>query len=431
LTGRAAYEAYEWGREGDLMRIVGSTTNRALALATLLLVAFVPLVPPVEADSGEDVVSLEEAIRADASWYAAEFDVSVAEAERRFNKREALRKLQIAISDVAGDRYAGSWLEHIPAYEAVVYVTGDTPLLGVDSLLADPAADEFAVRYGASFSWQDLRAGLDRLHPLVTDYPGASAGMDLRANTLVFRVPAPLPTTSKDAIAARAGVPVRFDAGAAVRNDHTWGGRSLAPPGCTTGFTAKTASNIKGVLSASHCPNESNRYHQNADVNYPMTVFYEFGDDDEDWEYVKEPNSQPNPHIVEPKFYSGIDYRTVTNGDAPPRPIVGDPVCHFGRTTGRSCGVIADDTSDPGDICGYPTFVSPCSAEFARVVDGPSGPDLDCDGGDSGGPWYNVFQAYGIHKASNPEWAEPSVPEECWFTITYYVDAHGFDILEG
>lgn len=410
--------------------MLGTRSRRALVVAygaALLWLSPLLVAGGASAES-ERVASPDEVMRRDAILYAEAFGVPVAEAERRLTAAGKLLTTRVEIRKLADVRFAGSWVEHTPKFRAVVLVSGEEPLVGVDMLLEDASAyGEVVIQLGAQFTYEELLSGLARLDEGLSDYPGASVGLRLSENSVVFRSPGSLTSLASESVRARARVPVLFEVGEEVTNQHTWGARSLYPPGCTTGFTAKTANGIKGVLSAAHCDNVSNKYHQNADISYPMTVFYDFYDNDEDWEYVKEPNSVQNPHPVEPKFWSGFEYRIVTNGDAPPvTEMEGDFVCHYGRgSQAQRCGIIDDATYDPGDICG-----GPCSAQFVKVVDIPGTThELDCQGGDSGGPWFTLNQAYGIHKAGTS--GPPGPGHICVLTTTHKIDGHNFDILEG
>lgn len=68
-------------------------------------------------------------------------------------------------------------------------------------------------------------------------------------------------------------------------------------------------------------------------------------------------------------------------------------VCHDGRTTGYSCGV--NDTirfrPEPA-LCGGQV----CSDRWAAIIDDPT---IKCFSGDSGGPYFLNFTAWGTHKA--------------------------------
>lgn len=75
--------------------------------------------------------------------------------------------------------------------------------------------------------------------------------------------------------------------------------------------------------------------------------------------------------------------------------LVGDPVCHRGISTGRSCGEITSKTYKPtyGGACGGQT----CDSSYFTI----EGPNLRCWPGDSGGPVFKERDAYGSYMAQS------------------------------
>ena len=73
----------------------------------------------------------------------------------------------------------------------------------------------------------------------------------------------------------------------------------------------------------------------------------------------------------------------------------GDFVCHFGTSSGFSCGTVVSTTHDPGyDVCGW--WLG-CDNRWVKV----EGSTLKSCGGDSGGPWFQDRIAYGVHSGSS------------------------------
>jgi len=73
----------------------------------------------------------------------------------------------------------------------------------------------------------------------------------------------------------------------------------------------------------------------------------------------------------------------------------GDYVCHFGTSSGYSCGTVVSTNHDPYySVCGW--WLG-CDNRWVKVESST----LESCGGDSGGPWFNNRTAYGVHSGSD------------------------------
>lgn len=381
-------------------------------------------------------VSAEEALLMDAENYAARFGTSQNEAMRRLQLPERLADNMRPALLAAGERLAGAWIEHEPEFRLVISLVGHDALPGLPELVAVPMSD-IDVVVGARSSLKELRIGQMAINePLMQVSDGASY-VHVQTNSVVVRSSVELLDEVRDSIERAAGVDVRFEVGPPFVHQHTRGGRSLtgASTGCTTGFTVLTQSQIPGVITAAHCPPEVDWYifNGNQSEQYELAVYYEYNDADEDWQYMKQ---RTETHPVEPMFYNGIQYVTVTNGQPPPdSQMIGQTVCHFGRGSalfgnqgGRSCGEIETAWLDPGNICG-PNRNSDCLPAWIAVVPNGGSYPLECWIGDSGGPWFKGSRAYGIHKLGSQ-----GDNDECWaavFMSLWYVEHRPFEVMEG
>jgi hypothetical protein len=108
--------------------------------------------------------------------------------------------------------------------------------------------------------------------------------------------------------------------------------------------------------------------------------------------------------------------------------MVGDYVCHWGATSGRSCGTIQTIHGDPGDICGK--FKDGCGkfkdGDCAAVWVEVSGGDFVCPPGDSGGPVFSGSTAYGT-----VAYAQDAIYTPCWFMSTGGLGTMGLELLAG
>ena len=103
--------------------------------------------------------------------------------------------------------------------------------------------------------------------------------------------------------------------------------------------------------------------------------------------------------------------------------MVGHGVCHWGATTGRSCGVVQTiHDNHGGNKCG-PFENEACEATWVRVT----GTNLECDRGDSGGPWFTGGTAWGTMVAGYG-----SLPSnDCIFMSIGFITEMGLVLKEG
>ena len=147
---------------------------------------------------------------------------------------------------------------------------------------------------------------------------------------------------------ALAGVPVVAERSDAFYLQHTYGGKQMTGPAgtCTSGFTVKDAvSGITGVLTAGHCYNTDATYWETATVSYLADLAGRRWDKNQDFAWFQ------TSHIEYPEFFSGSGLRTQTS-TKPRLEMEGNPVCHYGVSTGASCGIAEDvHFRPPSEIC--------------------------------------------------------------------------------
>lgn len=173
---------------------------------------------------------------------------------------------------------------------------------------------------------------------------------------------------------------------------------------CTAGFPA-TVNDVKGILTAGHCRQVVLDQYRGFSIdngNYPLGKPTGNKSPDIDIEFYPVLTSAP----LLPRFYYG-HWNTNTqpiNRVATRRDVaVGVPACHYGVTTGYSCGVISG-FSTPVYFAGCNAYPNKCSKDSIIKVTS-SNTDVRCKGGDSGGPWFmsditkKETVALGIHSA--------------------------------
>jgi hypothetical protein len=342
-------------------------------------------------------MSHEAALQADAREYAAQLNVTPAEALRRLKAQQASVAATDAIAGEFSDRLAGISIEHSPNYRIIVLLTGDQ-----EEASRTTAGVPIVFRTGAKVTHaQAVTAMQKHLIDIRTDLPGSrGAGYDQRTGQVVLLVtPADATRLGVDAIRARAeqvsGVPIAVavndldesnmsaDGGSRVEGLNVLTGKRNR---CTTAFVV-TNGEVNALTTAAHCPDQLTYLGRDGTTaELPMIGSWGAGYRD-----VQINGSANSP---EPIFYSdrGEDAaRLVSTWRSVASTRAGDFVCHYGESTGFSCSIVElTDYAPPGDLCG-----GPCLPTWVTVK-GPS-----CVPGDSGGPVFSGDVAFGIAKGIN------------------------------
>ena len=161
---------------------------------------------------------------------------------------------------------------------------------------------------------------------------------------------------------------------------------------CTSAF-AVLDGDTRGMLTAGHCNIITTHWRSrtSAHTGDSFTATHQdtvWGDDgDSSWYTTSEWEADD--------FYiSTTQTRDVTGYEVRSN-MQGDFVCHFGTSSGFSCGTVVSTTHDPGyDVCGW--WLG-CDNRWVKV----EGSTLKSCGGDSGGPWFQDRIAYGVHSGSS------------------------------
>ncbi len=361
----------------------------------------------------------DEAVAKDADWYAGAFNVTKEEAVARTQAMTDSDDVVVKLREALPERFAGIWLEHEPKYRMVVRFTGGDEGLDDVRTIAASSPIPVEVQTGAELGLLELLAVLEKMPAILGD-AWASGSADERTGRITVSL---MPGSNLDAarletdLEARFGVPVSVAAEAeVVTNNDTYGGRLLNDgfnaPKCTTGFSVQNSGGATGVATIGHCTNLL-RYADTGSPAYFATTF------------VSEVNNTTTEvqwsSVVGTefaKYWDGTAYRTVSSVKARATLLIGSYACHWGRTTGYSCGTIDNVYFAAGNTCVAPSFTSACAATWIRVVDGPVGAlDVSCSPGDSGGPWFVGSEAYGIHKASTSSGGCVWMAQDCFYNL--------------
>lgn len=341
-------------------------------------------------------IALQEAIGS----YAKDFGLNRDEAERRLMLQMELQDILASIEEAIGPRSGGVWIEHEPRLRGVVRLAGgDRINQEIERLIEasnvpielvqteGPSVDELARR---------LEGAMPRLQELGGGFAGAE--IDVRTGEIVLfyetgetaQAAPEARRRAQDAAREVLQAPLRIEeTDAPVGDGHTRGGADLST--CTSGFVVRhPLTGTRGYITAGHCGNNQT-YFEFGGVSYSTAFIDEIRDADQDVQW------HTTPHIEQPRFYAGSTstHRPLTSRRTRSQQSVGGYVCHRGKTTGYSCGTIQTKWYAPGYANACPGTT--CSAVWVRV----SGSNLECFPGDSGGPWFLVYSAYGIYKGQS------------------------------
>ena len=321
------------------------------------------------------------------------------------------------LQDLYGDRLAGLYIEHRPAYRIVLLLTGTDPVPD-QTLIAGGMTVPVVFHTGAPASRTRILGAIAQhqaaLRAALPTPPGM--GVDPRTGTLVVMVePSDVEREGAAPLKARleaiAGVPIRIrvmtgpdvdlqgvlpatpptpppethfvQGGARVQGFNPADGKTYY---CTSGFVVTDGAR-SGVVTAAHCT-DTLVYVAPDRHQIPLQFVGQWG-----WGY-QDVQLHLSDRALQPLFYADTaktSLRPVTGARNRTSTRAGDFVCHRGERTGYSCAVVElVDFAPSGDLCG-----GPCLPTWVAVA-GPT-----CKGGDSGAPVFSGTTAFGIVKGAN------------------------------
>jgi hypothetical protein len=365
----------------------------AVAAPATAQVPVPPAAPPVPQTA-------EQALAQDAASYGVRYGLSPGEALARLRALQASADETDRIRLAFRERLVGIAIEHRPALQIVVLLTGAEPVAS-RSIAAAGMTIPVLFRVGAPASGDDVsRAMLQHGPQLNALIPRARGmGLDPRTGELVMLVAAAYAARlDLDALRIQAreiaGVNVRFDladrvddlslaGGARVEGVHPSDGRRYA---CTTGFVV-TDGVRNGIASAAHCPDELT-FLDPAGGTLPLPFAEQWGARTQDVQINLAPPGQQGLFYADRRQgalrqLTGARSRLSTRG--------GEWLCHYGESSGYSCAEVElVNFAPPGTLCG-----GACAPTWVTVR------THDCRSGDSGGPVFSGDVAYGITKGGS------------------------------
>ncbi|PKO20559.1 MAG: hypothetical protein CVU38_19470, partial [Chloroflexi bacterium HGW-Chloroflexi-1] len=360
----------------------------ALGFAVLLVVSAAPLVSAQGTQNPIPVTSEDTALMQDASTYAAEMGVDLAQAVRQLNLQQDIGRLNAELTESEPETFAGLWIQHRPDYRVIVLFTHDGeatlesyirggPLVGIVEtrsaqltlrelegarFQAAKIADRLGIPHWTAIAVSKNRAELyvsksERLNEALQQ-------MDLRwpEHVEVFRSEMPVPTSD---LYGGLYIWAPTEAPNVIRQG-------------TSGFSASDSSAIGpryGIVTVGHCGRGEPVYRDG--VALPWVRGYPDGADDSAWHTAASGFTVRNliqdgdvePLVREIRSKAGSASHTE-----------GTFVCKYGITTGYGCGDIRRVLYQ-GDPIGAPNVL----VDYSSVLPG-----------DSGGPWFLGHMAYGM-----------------------------------
>lgn len=361
---------------------------RSMSVLVLALLTAVPLA--AEAAS--------EGLRQDAAEYAKRYRVELDEAVRRLQLQRAVSDLEGVLAEEEADAFAGLWIQHEPSYRVVVRFTSRAAEERLKARIAGGPLANLVETRDARFTLRTLEAMQREVHERAWQALGqAESRIDVVNNDIELFA---TDTTKLRGLRIPAGVEIKRVAklSSADSLPELPGGSALSD--CTAGFGVIAPSGEVGISTAGHCNND--QYFQG--IHLPFRAEKLSGDQEVQW------NSACDRAYVSNRINSGIGTRGITSTRHRTNQSIGTYVCKMGKTTGRTCGTIADK-----NIQIQPGF----NSTFIRV-DGYQlrGP------GDSGAPWFVEDIAYGIHWGG---WGMD--PNDALYMAINYISALNVSVL--
>ena len=342
-----------------------------------------------------------EALDQDALLYAQQHGVPAEDARRRLRLQQASVTVTDAIAREFADRLAGISIDNGEHYRINVLLAGEDKVADREVSVDGTSLPLHFISGARATRAQAIAALRKHLIDLRAELPGArGAGYDQRTGEVVLLVRrSDVDRFGSNGIRERAerigGVPVRIVVNELLESNMmlAGGGRIEGPNSvtgrrnvCTAGFVVSDGTR-RGLATAAHCPDAvTYRDPDEGDIALPFAGQWGVG--------YHDVQVNVSASALRPLFYSDRRAGTLRRLDSwrnRDSTRAGDFVCHYGESSGYSCGdVELTDYAPPGTLCG-----GPCWPSWVTVR-GPG-----CAPGDSGGPVFAGSVAFGLAKGVN------------------------------
>ncbi len=323
------------------------------------------------------VLTEDEALAQDAKFYAEDQGITVDEAIERLKLQEPIGELSSKLEAEESATFAGLWIQHQPEYRVVVSFTNcgedtirkyveDGPLANlVEVRTAEVSLTELkekqrdamntASKLGIAVD-ADINVFKNQVELYTTDYTKFDTTLELTGTRL--------PNNVKFIEVSELSVPTTY----------IFGG--LAQSAGTSGFAVEDRYGTEGIATAGHMTDTISY----AGVNLP----FQDGSDEEHCDVQW--HTAPSFDIVN-WIFDGYSIRYITGQVNRTSQALNSLVLKYGKTSGYTYGYITSKNYAP-------SYITDAEPTFIRVHRDNSGPLAM--GGDSGGPWYQGNNAWGI-----------------------------------
>ena len=344
----------------------------------------------------------------DAAVIAEEQGITVAEAEEVLAWQDEWGEYAAQVRSQYGDQIAGIWAE--PATGESISTKGYIQFVGaVPSGLEvpdSPANVTFLTDGGISRAQNRLRAELtaDALAALgyvnfATGYSAKDKVINVRMQVAPGETPVTVDqiSTKLEELLGTAGVTgraatvnttdlnltVTTGTGPYIKTEHSRGGHWLLDNSteiCTSGWSVNGA-NGDGIVTAGHCEG-LDQFQQPGASPYGMTHRSEVWGSQGDAEY------HTTAHAERAEFYANSSTIRDVTGKKRTDDMEGETVCRYGRATNvMTCN---HEVLEVGVV----VHNANCNCFVRKLA---SATNADSDEGDSGGPYFRAYTAWGIH----------------------------------
>lgn len=353
-----------------------------------------------------------------------------------------VRSLVNALKIELQSRLLSVYVDYEPYYKVTLKLKGNEPVpLWMDEILIDNYSS-IGFEYGAKYNFQEL----NRIYSIAMQSVRAEFGDELQGSSvntkyqtidLEFYSENNKKSFTKNDLISRLGkyqskemqqfldLPLNFltlDRKPQNLVSRIYGGSHMNA--CTANFIWVLPINGSyGSVTSGHCPGfgqPGTQFWKDLETNslFSITTRSEFFDSKRDfqWHTFDSSNVQYEIEIYTSSINThqshGI-FGWLRRDDH----WIGQKVCHYGKTSGNSCGEVDSINYNPGsNLCN-----GPCDPVYIKISHESTGsldyPSLQCEGGDSGGPVYDSSNAAGVFKGS-----ATSSTDSCVFAFYMAID---------
>jgi hypothetical protein len=381
--------------------------NRYMLFLAILIALFSTVVGS-EITAGSNLKSTpinEESTKIkDVEEYATDQGIDLQTAVNRISLQEIAGNLNAELLKNESETFAGLWVQHAPKFQIIVQFTKG----GMEKVLPYIQDTEIA----NLIDFQIVNYSLKELETaqLFTQVNVGKYGVPIDSGINVIQNRVELFVINRlklDSEILKNGLKlppqvleVTVNELSNQQTDIFAGLRLDAPDDrdCTSGFSVINSNGLKGIITAAHCD----------DIMSFNGIYLPFQGSAYGASYDFQWHAAPSLS-VRSLVYDGTNNRYVFSTKHRDNQVINEFVCKYGWASGYTCGYIIDKNFNPGGAM---------NNTLIRVH--RDGVNLS-EGGDSGGPWFNLNTAYGLHIGE--------IGEDAYYMAINYIDFLGLSVL--